>query len=171
MDRNQDNANLLDTHNRLTADIVARFRTLTMLATIQAEASTQNVDPQTIAVTGMSMQMEFEGLNSSVKELLALSRRLKELWLFGRLGDEDERAKAQAERLDQDVVRVTELVNSIQGKQYTQLAEENGGNWTPMTAAAANPRNELVEAPLTQTAPTPGLGTGTGAAPTPVPAP
>lgn len=71
MDRNQDNANLLDTHNRLTADIVARFRTLTMLATIQAEASTQNVDPQTIAVTGMSMQMEFEGLVSCSPDFCA----------------------------------------------------------------------------------------------------
>ncbi|EEY16425.1 hypothetical protein VDBG_02534 [Verticillium alfalfae VaMs.102] len=169
MDRNQDNANLLDTHNRLTADIVARFRTLTMLATIQAEASNQNVDPQTIAVTGMSMQMEFEGLNSSVKELLALSRRLKELWLFGRLGDEDERAKAQAEKLDQDVVRVAELVNSIQGNRYTKLAEENGGVWAFLSAA--NSRNEVTEAPLTQIAPTPGPGTGTGAAPTPMPAP
>ncbi|KAM0324432.1 hypothetical protein ACHAQA_008214 [Verticillium albo-atrum] len=166
MDRNQDNANLLDTHNRLIADILSRFRSLTMLATIQAEGASRNVDPQTIAVTGMSMQMEFEGLNGSVKELLALSRRLKELWLFGRLGDEDEQAKAQAEQLDKDVVRVAELVNSIQGKQYTQLAEDNGGSWAPMTAA--NPRHDVAEAALTQTAPTPGP-TGTGAAPTPVP--
>lgn len=104
-----------------------------------------------------------------MKELLALSRRLKELWLFGRLGDEDELAKAQAEKLDQDVVRVAELVNSIQGNRYTKLAEENGGVWAFMSAA--NSRNEVTEAPLTQIAPTPGPGTGTGAAPTPMPAP
>jgi hypothetical protein len=56
--------NLLDTHNRLVADVIAHFRTLTMLATIQTEAAERQIDPQTIAVTGLSMQMEFEGLVS-----------------------------------------------------------------------------------------------------------
>lgn len=54
--------NLLDTHNRLVANVVSHFRTLTMLATIQAEGAERQIDPQTIAVTGLSMQMEFEGL-------------------------------------------------------------------------------------------------------------
>ncbi|KAH6693456.1 hypothetical protein F5X68DRAFT_273083 [Plectosphaerella plurivora] len=121
--------NLLDTHNRLVADVIAHFRTLTMLATIQTEAAERQIDPQTIAVTGLSMQMEFEGLNTSIKDLLALSRRLKELWLFGRLGGEDELAKVQAETLEQDVVRCAELVNSIQAHRYGQIAAENGGEW------------------------------------------
>ncbi|ROT38164.1 hypothetical protein SODALDRAFT_333935, partial [Sodiomyces alkalinus F11] len=103
-----------------------------MLATIQAEGETRNIDPQTVAVTGMSMQLEFEGLNTSIKDLLALSRRLKELWLFGRLGGEDEQAKAQAEQLDRDVVRCAELLNSIQAKRYANLANENGGAWEPL---------------------------------------
>jgi hypothetical protein len=58
--------NLLDTHNRLVADVIAHFRTLTMLATIQTEAAERQIDPQTIAVTGLSMQMEFEGLVSGL---------------------------------------------------------------------------------------------------------
>lgn len=62
MERSQESSNLLDTHNRLIADVLARFRMLTMLATIQAEGETRNADPQTIAVTGISMQLEFEGL-------------------------------------------------------------------------------------------------------------
>ncbi|KAL2753014.1 hypothetical protein ACRALDRAFT_1072775 [Sodiomyces alcalophilus JCM 7366] len=132
MERSQESSNLLDTHNRLIADILARFRMLTMLATIQSEGESRNIDAQTIAVTGMSMQLEFEGLSTSVKDLLALSRRLKELWLFGRLGGEDEQAKAQAEQLDRDVVRCAELVNSIQAKRYASLASENGGSWEPL---------------------------------------
>ncbi|KAH7374466.1 hypothetical protein B0T11DRAFT_268618 [Plectosphaerella cucumerina] len=126
--------NLLDTHNRLVADVIAHFRTLTMLATIQTEAAERQIDPQTIAVTGLSMQMEFEGLNTSIKDLLALSRRLKELWLFGRLGGEDDLAKQQAETLEQDVVRCAELVNSIQAHRYGQIAAENGGELKSVAA-------------------------------------
>lgn len=61
MDRGQD-TNLLDTHNRLIANVVSHFRTLTMLATVQADSDEKQIDPQTIAVNGMSMQLEFEGL-------------------------------------------------------------------------------------------------------------
>lgn len=63
MDRGLD-TNLLDTHNRLIADVVSHFRALTMLATVQAESDEKHIDPQTIAVNGMSMQMEFEALVS-----------------------------------------------------------------------------------------------------------
>ncbi|GJC94835.1 cell cycle control protein [Colletotrichum higginsianum] len=114
MDTSRDSSNLLDTHNRLIADVLSRFRMLTMLATIQAEGERKNAEPQTVAVTGMSMQMEFEGLHTSIKDLLALSRRLKELWLFGKLGRGEGDARIQADKLQADVVRCAELLNAIQ---------------------------------------------------------
>ncbi|KAG5978795.1 hypothetical protein E4U54_007016, partial [Claviceps lovelessii] len=49
-------------HNRLIADILTRYRTLMMLATVQAEGENNNATPETMAVTGISMRMEFEGL-------------------------------------------------------------------------------------------------------------
>ncbi|KAF6823764.1 cell cycle control protein [Colletotrichum plurivorum] len=169
MDTSRDSSNLLDTHNRLIADVLSRFRMLTMLATIQAEGERKNVEPQTVAVTGMSMQMEFEGLisftlrpqsqqtiglrsrstsadftlqHTSVKDLLALSRRLKELWLFGKLGQGERDARIQADELQADVVRCAELLNAIQEKRYAGLAAEAGGSWAPIgrqDAAAAAP--------------------------------
>lgn len=55
----------LDTHERLIADILTRYRTLMMLATIQAEGERTNEKPEAIAVAGISMRMEFDGLVSS----------------------------------------------------------------------------------------------------------
>ncbi|OLN83429.1 hypothetical protein CCHL11_03099 [Colletotrichum chlorophyti] len=132
MDTSRDSSNLLDTHNRLIADVLSRFRMLTMLATIQAEGERKNIEPQTVAVTGMSMQMEFEGLHTSIKDLLALSRRLKELWLFGKLGQGEGDARIQADKLQADVVRCAELLNAIQETRYAGLATAAGGKWTPM---------------------------------------
>ncbi|KAK1718104.1 hypothetical protein CaCOL14_006809 [Colletotrichum acutatum] len=135
MDTSRDSSNLLDTHNRLIADVLSRFRMLTMLATIQAEGERKNVEPQTIAVTGMSMQMEFEGLHTSIKDLLALSRRLKELWLFGKLGQGEGDARIQADKLQADVVRCAELLNAIQETRFAGLAAAAEGKWVPMGRA------------------------------------
>lgn len=51
-----------DNHNRLVADILTRYRTLMMLATVQAEGERSNATPETMAVSGISMKMEFDGL-------------------------------------------------------------------------------------------------------------
>ncbi|WYZ40870.1 hypothetical protein EsH8_IV_001211 [Colletotrichum jinshuiense] len=139
MDTSRDSSNLLDTHNRLIADVLSRFRMLTMLATIQAEGERKNVEPQTVAVTGMSMQMEFEGLHTSIKDLLALSRRLKELWLFGKLGQGEGDARIQANKLQADVVRCAELLNAIQETRFAGLASAADGKWTPMGKPEAPP--------------------------------
>ncbi|KAF4782906.1 hypothetical protein HER10_EVM0004166 [Colletotrichum scovillei] len=135
MDTSRDSSNLLDTHNRLIADVLSRFRMLTMLATIQAEGERKNVEPQTVAVTGMSMQMEFEGLHTSIKDLLALSRRLKELWLFGKLGQGEGDARIQADKLQADVVRCAELLNAIQETRFAGIAAAAEGKWVPMGRA------------------------------------
>lgn len=53
---------LTDNHNRLVADILTRYRTLMMLATVQAEQDRNNANPEAMAVTGISIKMEFDGL-------------------------------------------------------------------------------------------------------------
>ncbi|GKT47762.1 uncharacterized protein ColSpa_07943 [Colletotrichum spaethianum] len=165
MDTSRDSSNLLDTHNRLIADVLSRFRMLTMLATIQAEGERKNAEPQTVAVTGMSMQMEFEGLHTSIKDLLALSRRLKELWLFGKLGRGEGDARIQADKLQADVVRCAELLNTIQETRYAGLASAAGGKWAPMGRPDAAPVEGAAVAappPANPVAPN-GSGNGTGA--------
>jgi hypothetical protein len=133
----------------LVADVLTRFRMLTMLATITAEGERENSTPEAIAVSSISMKMEFDSLvrnsadlgylssdkilqHTSIKELLALSRRLKELWVFGPLGKEDPNGKAQAEQVRGDVARVAELLNQLETKNMTALAEEAGGSWKPL---------------------------------------
>ncbi|OAR01353.1 hypothetical protein LLEC1_07780, partial [Akanthomyces lecanii] len=91
MERSQPaSSNLMETHNRLIAAILTHYRTLMMLATVQAENDDdEKPTPEAIAVAGISMKQEFDGLYSSVKELITLSRKIKELWVFGALGQQD----------------------------------------------------------------------------------
>lgn len=135
MDRSQPaSANIMDTHERLIADILTRYRTLMMLATIQAEGERTNEKPEAIAVAGISMRMEFDGLYSSVKELLTLSRKMKELWVFGPLGKNDPHRRAQEEQVKQDVSEVSKLLAELESTRMGQLAQENGGSWQPLEA-------------------------------------
>ncbi|KAM0452888.1 hypothetical protein ACHAO4_005307 [Trichoderma viride] len=122
----------MDTHNRLIADILTRYRTLMMLATVQAEQDRNNANPEAMAVTGISIKMEFDGLYTSIKEFLTLSRKIKELWIFGPLGTEDQDRKAKEEQLDQDVSRVSELLNQMEASKMKNLAESSGGTWQPL---------------------------------------
>ncbi|KAL7920922.1 hypothetical protein ACQKWADRAFT_297092 [Trichoderma austrokoningii] len=133
MDRSQPaSSNLMDTHNRLIADILTRYRTLMMLATVQAEQDRNNANPEAMAVTGISIKMEFDGLYTSIKEFLTLSRKIKELWIFGPLGTQDQDRRAKEEQLDQDVTRVSELLNVMEASKMKSLAEGNGGTWQPL---------------------------------------
>ncbi|KAH6898240.1 hypothetical protein B0T10DRAFT_472091 [Thelonectria olida] len=138
MDRSQPaTSNLMDTHNRLIADILTHYRTLMMLATIQAEGERNNANPEAIAVTGISMKMEFDGLYTSIKELLALSRKIKELWVFGPLGRGDPNARAKEDRIDRDVTQVANLLNGLEARNLKDLAERCGGTYEPLGAAVA----------------------------------
>ncbi|KAI5465383.1 hypothetical protein BGZ63DRAFT_373436 [Mariannaea sp. PMI_226] len=140
MDRSQPAAsNLMDTHNRLVADILTRYRTLMMLATIQAEGERNNANPEAIAVTGISMKMELDGLYTSMKELLALSRRIKELWVFGPLGRGDPNARAKEEQIEHDVTQVASLLNSLESSNLQDLAQRCGGTWEPLGGGVGAP--------------------------------
>ncbi|ETS01342.1 hypothetical protein M419DRAFT_53175, partial [Trichoderma reesei RUT C-30] len=130
MDRSQPaSSNLMDNHNRLIADILTRYRTLMMLATVQAEQDRNNANPEAMAVTGISIKMEFDGLYTSIKEFLTLSRKIKELWVFGPLGIEDDDRKLKQDQLDQHVHRVADLLNAMEASKMKQLAESNGATW------------------------------------------
>ncbi|POR32808.1 Uncharacterized protein TPAR_06998 [Tolypocladium paradoxum] len=135
MERSQPaSSNLMDIHNRLVADILTRYRTLMMLATVQAEEGDRNnATPETMAVAGISMKMEFDGLYSSIKELLALSRRIKELWVFGPLGSDDADRKAKEAQIERDVARVSGLLNGIEAASMKELAGRHGGAWERLT--------------------------------------
>ncbi|PFH63212.1 hypothetical protein XA68_16651 [Ophiocordyceps unilateralis] len=134
MDRAQPpSSNLMDIHNRLIADILTRYRTLMMLATVQAEGDRNNATPEAVAVAGISMKMEFDGLYSSIKELLALSRRIKELWVFGPLGDGDPGRKEKEAQVVRDVDRVSALLDGLDTSKLEALAVDQGGSWQTRT--------------------------------------
>lgn len=69
--------------------------------------------------------MEFDGLYSSVKELLTLSRKMKELWAFGPLGGRE----GEGERVEGDVRKVVELLAQVEGGRVKAGAEGLGGTW------------------------------------------
>lgn len=73
----------------------------------------------------------------NIKELLALSRRLKELWLFGPLGVDDPTAQERNEQARQDAVRVAELLNELESNQMRDVAQRFGGTWEAMGGGSA----------------------------------
>lgn len=66
---------------------------------------------------------------SSVKELLTLSRKIKELWVFGPLGREDPDRRAKEAQIDADVAGVSALLEQMQGAGMQDLATKLGGAW------------------------------------------
>ena len=70
---------------------------------------------------------------SSVKELLTLSRKIKELWVFGPLGNEDPERKSKEEQIERDVKQVSELLNGLEASNMKGLAEKHGGSWEALS--------------------------------------
>ncbi|KAL5612675.1 hypothetical protein BROUX41_004230 [Berkeleyomyces rouxiae] len=122
--------NILDYHNRLVADVLARFRKLCIIATSRAVAP--STDLSSMSMSGMSMDLEFEGLNKSIKELLTLSRRIKELWVFGPLGQQDSDMRERAAAVDQDVKHIAQIISAAEDEWLRGVVEEAGGSWMPM---------------------------------------
>lgn len=110
-----------------------------MLATVQAEGERANANPETMAVTGISIKMEFDGLNSSIKELLTLSRKIKELWIFGPLGQGDPGRKAKEAQVEQHVQAVAGLLSELEGGKMRALAERSGGTWQVLRKESDGP--------------------------------
>lgn len=64
--------------------------------------------------------------------MLTLSRKIKELWVFGALGQQDPSRKAREAQIERDVTTVAELLNGLEATKMKTLAEEQGGSWEPL---------------------------------------
>ena len=62
-----------------------------------------------------------------------MSRRIKELWVFGPLGSIDADRKAKEAQIDRDVAQVSDLLNDIEGADMQKLAGTHGGTWERLT--------------------------------------
>lgn len=74
---------------------------------------------------------------TSIKELLALCRKIKELWVFGPLGRGDPNARAKEDQIDRDVACVANLLNGREAAGLRELAERCGGTYEPLGTASA----------------------------------
>lgn len=58
-----------------------------------------------------------------------MSRRIKELWVFGPLASDQDSTRQQAGDLERDVQQVVRLVNELEETTMRKLASVNGGTW------------------------------------------
>ncbi|KAF4456005.1 hypothetical protein F53441_1726 [Fusarium austroafricanum] len=141
--------NLLDKHNKLIFEILIAYRDLMNSATVQgidksdqrdSEAPENKLnyrDPETMAAAGIRTQRKFDQLYDNIKELLALTRTIKELWVFGPLDRTDAHRKEKEEQIDRDVAEVSRLFDKLDANAMRALAEKNGGTWEPQGEAAS----------------------------------
>lgn len=61
--------------------------------------------------------------------MLSLSRKIKELWVFGPLGQGDPDRKAKDAQIEDDVALVSGLLNGLDGRRMRDLAQRCGGTW------------------------------------------
>lgn len=61
--------------------------------------------------------------------MLSLSRKIKELWVFGPLGQGDPDRKAKDAQIEDDVALVSGLLNGLDGRRMRDLAHRCGGTW------------------------------------------
>ncbi|KAM0339034.1 hypothetical protein ACHAPU_011093 [Fusarium lateritium] len=91
-----------------------------------------------MAAAGIRTQRKFDQLYGNIKELLALSRTIKELWVFGPLDRADVHRKEKEEQIDRDVKEVASLLDNFDAISMRALAERNGGTWEPQGEAASS---------------------------------
>ncbi|KAG5757105.1 hypothetical protein H9Q69_012947 [Fusarium xylarioides] len=140
--------NLMDKHQKIISEILRSYRDLMLCVTVngmdkekqgdyEAQANKLNYrDPDTMAAAGLRTQRKFDELYESIKELLALTRTIKELWVFGPVDRADEHRKQKEAQIDRDVAEITTLFNKIDANSMRELAEKNGGTWEPQGEAA-----------------------------------
>ncbi|KAJ4268878.1 hypothetical protein NW762_002949 [Fusarium torreyae] len=143
--------NLLDQHNKLIFEILRSYRDLMNCATVhgmdsnnkndfEAQDNKLNFkDPETMAAAGIRMQRKFDQLYDNIKQLLALSRTIKELWVFGAPDRTDAHRQEKEERIDRDVTDVSRLLDNLDANSMRALAERCGGTWEPQGEAAPAP--------------------------------
>ncbi|KAF4442300.1 hypothetical protein FACUT_2117 [Fusarium acutatum] len=140
--------NLMDKHQKIISEILRSYRDLMNCVTVngmdkekqgdyEAQANKLNYrDPDTMAAAGLRTQRKFDELYESIKELLALTRTIKELWVFGPVDRADGHRKEKEAQIDRDVAEITTLFNKIDANSMRELAEKSGGTWEPQGEAA-----------------------------------
>ncbi|KAH7229670.1 hypothetical protein BKA60DRAFT_628215 [Fusarium oxysporum] len=166
--------NLMDKHQKIISEILRSYRDLMNCVTVngmdkekqgdyEAQANKLNYrDPDTMAAAGLRTQRKFDELYESIKELLALTRTIKELWVFGPVDRADEHRKEKEEQIDRDVAEITTLFNKIDANAMRELAEKNGGTWESQGEAAATALPAAAAPPATTTAQAPEAPAPTG---------
>jgi len=74
---------------------------------------------------------------------LALSRRIKELWIFGPLASDQDSTRQQAGDLERDVLQVAKLVNGLEESTMNELATKYGGTWKDKPKEAGQGRGQV----------------------------
>ncbi|KAG8665485.1 hypothetical protein FPOAC2_10560 [Fusarium poae] len=140
--------NLLDKHNKLIFEILRSYRDLMNCVTIQGmdrdnqkdfEAQTTKLDyrdPETMAAAEIKTQRKFDQLHDNIKQLLALSRTIKELWVFGPLDRADGHRQEKEVQIDRDVQEVSRLLDNFDTNAMRELAEKFGGSYEPQAVAS-----------------------------------
>lgn len=62
---------------------------------------------------------------------------MKELWVFGPLGKDDQGAKAREEEIDSNVHQVAGLLSKLEETNMKELAEKSGATWEPLKEEAS----------------------------------
>nr|KMM65730.1 hypothetical protein CPAG_02073 [Coccidioides posadasii RMSCC 3488] len=96
--------------NRINADIA---QLLQRFENIMAAATVDNPSHTASAIETYQLDVESTALVRAVEDILALTRTMKELWLFGKLDmlGEDERDVRRREQLDKDVEMVKKAID------------------------------------------------------------
>ncbi|KAG7420312.1 hypothetical protein DER46DRAFT_570828 [Fusarium sp. MPI-SDFR-AT-0072] len=166
--------NLMDKHQKIISEILRSYRDLMNCVTVngmdkekqgdyEAQANKLNYrDPDTMAAAGLRTQRKFDELYESIKELLALTRTIKELWVFGPVDRADEHRKEKEKQIDRDIAEITTLFNKIDANAMRELAEKNGGTWEAQGEAASTAPAAAAAPPATTTAQAPEAPAPTG---------
>ncbi|KAJ5815655.1 hypothetical protein N7474_007432 [Penicillium riverlandense] len=95
--------------NRINADI---SQLLQRFENIMATATVDNPSYTSTAVETYQLDVESTALIRAAEDILALTRTMKETWLFGKLNTlgEDERDVQRREKLEKDVLAVRKAV-------------------------------------------------------------
>ncbi|KAJ5986410.1 hypothetical protein N7451_010775 [Penicillium sp. IBT 35674x] len=96
-------------HSRINTNV---SQLLQRFENIMATATVQNPSHTATAVETYQLDVESTALIRSAEDILALTRAMKEMWLFGQLDTigEDERDVERREKLDKDVLAVEEAL-------------------------------------------------------------
>ncbi|PSR83194.1 hypothetical protein BD289DRAFT_289596 [Coniella lustricola] len=126
MDRNQQSSStsLLFREGETIAEILQAYQKLVAIAT---DRITNKVSVGQAAHNDMAMKLETQRLIKGVENLLALTRRIRELWIVGPIRRPDDGGRQLEETIEADVRSVTEILNQLRSNVRQQSVTAGGG--------------------------------------------